>query len=282
MTMNDSECLQSIQRLLQEPIFDHLNNTQEQPLNNEQEKDVKPLLTTYKHRKPYEIYTNNSFASINDTLKLIQLVNTTARFVIHTEQRCKRNRSVLFIKIQLIRSDEPKTTIILFSVDYRLSIKNELLSRIQTLIKAMFIPGKLFYFWEYNQEHLYSFAQYYDISQTIFNNLFMTALQDRFKHWYNGIFKHIQPCPIPREYPSDDMCCTCSHRPYKNFNDKWTIEDAIFYVFEQLLIPSKELILKSDNDLINMASTCSALSQLAKIINLDMTIGDLQDYKRSH
>ncbi|CAF1538391.1 unnamed protein product, partial [Adineta steineri] len=132
--------------------------------------------------------------------------------------------------------EEEKRTILIFEMCH-LPLKTSIIyPQVQQLMDTIFHPSKTFLTWGDGANELLKF-KIYQLFQTIpVTTLNFINIQDRFKHWYNNTYKHNDYCYVTLFNDiADDPDCTCSHRPYKNAGDKWSLQKAIAIIFPQFL-----------------------------------------------
>ncbi|CAF4049901.1 unnamed protein product [Rotaria sordida] len=81
----------------------------------------------------------------------------------------------------------------------------------------------------------YRICPIHHLSCKTLDDIHIIELQQPFKQWYNRTFKHAENCSVPSFFKDDTLYCICPYRPYKNINDKWSLDNAIKYVFNEFL-----------------------------------------------
>ena len=125
-------------------------------------------------------------------------------------------------------------------------------------------------------------------------------VQHHFKQWYNTIFKH--SCGL-QPFDDDHILCTCSYRPVKDKNNKWSLQKAIAYTFNEFLdkrrtksnwtrhldlanVPHFFVLTKTQKkvceELIQYAvNDCLAVTKLIMVLKFDWSKEQLQQYNQS-
>lgn len=194
---------------------------------------------------PYEITFINYMTPLFTVFHLIELANATSIFAIDTETDDTSKQPAL-IQIQFVHSNNGQieeminsttaTTIVIFEMCQLPSTKIHVYSRIQQLINVIFHCSKTFLVWGNGHQELSLFTIYPLIKPIPMTSLHFINVQKQFKHWYNHTYPHDQECYMTLlNYIADDPQCTCSHRPYKNFNDQWRLQLAISILYKQFL-----------------------------------------------
>lgn len=195
------------------------------------------VLPAFTSDQPYELFFINSMTGFFTLLRLIQLANVTFTFAIDTETDDTSKQPAL-IQVQFLQTsvDTTKTTIVIFEMCQLPSPSTLIYPRIQQLLKTIFHRSKTFLVWGNGYMELSSFTIYPLFQSIPLACLHFINIQDDFKDWYNRTYPHDQACYMALlNNIADDPECTCSHRPYKNFNDRWSLQLAISIVYEQFL-----------------------------------------------
>ncbi len=99
---------------------------------------------------------------------------------------------------------------------------------VQQIVDTIFHPSKTFSSWGDGENQLF---QSIPITSLNFINV-----QDRFKDWYNNTYEHDENCYMTSFNDiADHPDCTCIHRPYKNSEEKWSLQKAIAIIFNAFL-----------------------------------------------
>ena len=186
------------------------------------------------------------------------------------------------IKIELIQLAQPESIVLLFETLHLPVANTESFFVIQKLLETIFLPWKKIYTWNDSEKDLHALVRSKYLTKTILTNLNIIPLQERFKQWYNKTFKHNEGCNVPSFYKDDSLYCTCSHRPYKNINDKWILHTAINYIFDEFIHRSTETDMASPYDINYSIIYCLAITKLTTVIELDWTVEQLYQYKKFH
>ncbi|CAF1348840.1 unnamed protein product [Rotaria sordida] len=239
-------------------------------------------LHRFQSLKPYEICAIHRFTLISHLQLLIQQCDKVTTFSIHTT-RANEDGTVRTIQIELIQPEESKSIVLLFEITHLSSSNTTLFMEIQKLLNTIFRQSKRFFIWSNkNRKDLDVFTHDQYLPNKIFEILNIIELQEPFKQWYIRTFKHDKNCSVPSFYKTDAICCTCPHRPYKNINDKWSLEKAINYVFNEFICESNENDRNDLRDIDHSVCYCLAITKLSMIIELDWTIEQLYQYKKFH
>ena len=93
-------------------------------------------------------------------------------------------------------------------------------------------------------------------------------VRDKFKEWYNHTFPHTFNCPqLIEHFDIDGRACTCIHRPYKSFDQNWSLTRAIAYTFNELVDLQH-----------NQLCECFAISKLAYAVRQQWNVNDLESF----
>ncbi|CAF4407035.1 unnamed protein product [Rotaria sp. Silwood2] len=232
--------------------------------------------------KSYEICSIHRLTLISHVSSLIRETDRTTTFSIHTT-RANDDGTVSTIQIELIQAAETKSTVLLFELPHLPASNTPLFKEIQKLLNTIFHQSKKFVIWSNkNRKDLDAFTLYEFLPKKIFEVSNIIELQESFKQWYNQTFKHDKHCSVPSYYKTDAVCCTCPYRPYKNMNDKWSLEKAINCVFNEFIVQSNQNNRNYLRDIHHSVCYCLAITKLSMIIELDWTIEQLYQYKKFH
>ncbi|CAF1508836.1 unnamed protein product [Adineta steineri] len=227
--------------------------------------------------KPFEIYVIDQHANIRDIMTLIQRVQQTRTFSIIIEHRYRVVKDTT-IKIELIQVEQLKSIVLIFRVIDLFIENEELLSIMHVLLRSIFQPRNKFYTWNNNINDLCALVFTGYLAETIVKQIILIPLQYHFKEWYNRTFIHNENCNVPPSSQADNndhSYCSCAHRPYKKNTAKWTITNALKYVFNEnsTLVPSKNN---------HTALSCLAITKLNMILELNWSEEQLYQYKKFH
>ncbi len=208
-------------------------------------------LPTFQADQPYEVIFINYMTAYFVLLRLIECAHKTRYFAIDTETDDISKEPAL-IQVQLIplkngifekqqqqTQEEETTIIIIFEMCQRPSSTSIIYPRIQQLINAIFHPSKTFLIWGDGKQELSQFTIYSLFKYVPIPSLDCINVQAQFKNWYNNTYKHSSDCPMAIIFNNDNISdnpnCTCSHRPYKNTGDTWSLQLGISTIFNQFL-----------------------------------------------
>lgn len=230
-----------------------LSDDFQQSLNHDKQKSSKryarhqqlSVLPPFKSDQPYELFFINSMTAFFTLLRLIELAHRTLVFAIHTKTD-DTSRQPALIQIQFLHSnlhgklpgsvDTRKTTMVIFEMCQLPSPNTLVYPRMKQLLKAIFHRSKTFLVWGNGRMALSSFRIYPLFHSIPLACLHFINVQDRFKEWYNHTYPHGQECSMAKlNHSGEDPVCTCSHRPYKNSNNRWSLQLAISMIHQQFL-----------------------------------------------
>ncbi|MGL4663021.1 MAG: hypothetical protein ACRCV7_05020 [Culicoidibacterales bacterium] len=129
---------------------------------------------------------------------------------------------------------QPKSSII---IDIKENLHNKpLATKVDELLRIIFSSKKTIYIWGDTESLFFTRFNYENGSSTIIKDYPRVDVQQNFKEWYNNTFQHDNECPQYTDITQNDhLYCTCFHRPYKFKEDRWTLESAIKFTFNQNL-----------------------------------------------
>ena len=181
----------------------------------------------------HRVYLINHSTSTLLMQSLIELARCTVTFTVDTEQDYYSHQPAL-IQIEFV---QPTYSIVILveacHLPHRASI---LFWLIRSLFQVIFRSDKLILGWGDVIDELTSFVDYGLFSWNIVQAITTVDVQHRFKSWYNGRFPH--QCGLSPSV-DDHVICTCTHRPVKNRNDKWSLQKAVAYLFDEFLDKSR-------------------------------------------
>ncbi|CAF1429868.1 unnamed protein product [Rotaria sordida] len=262
MAMNDKN--HHVLLPLPEPI-DH-NKKHDQSQQEQQHKFTVMITRPFQPLKPYRICPIHHLSCVNDILNLITQANRTMVFSIDTKTSFELRR-VTFIKIELIQTGQPESFVLVFEVLFLPYQNTQLFSMIQALLKLIFVPSKKFFTWDNktkNDLQVLVFNKY--LSKKTLDDIHIIELQQPFKQWYNRTFKHAENCSVPSFFKDDTLYCICPYRPYKNINDKWSLDNAIKYVFNEFLGQANRNYMSYLYNVIYSVQCCLAITKLSMIV----------------
>ena len=194
-----------------------------QQLNNSL--SIKPIFTAL---HPYDIIHIHHTTSIEFIYDLIDLAQHTYKFTIDTETDKKSHQPAL-IQIEFV--DGPQSIVLLIETCHLPDESSLLFGLIQSLLNVIFKPSNTILSWGHAMDELIKFLPYHIINWDTLDQLHFINIQDCFKKWYNDTMIH--KCGL--QYNIDHCSCTCSYRPYKRNHDKWSLQQAIAYTFNEFL-----------------------------------------------
>ena len=243
------------------PLLDALA-LQERKQNNEKKKKQKTLqqrqqqwkrnqdkrernqqlsrLPTFTSDQPYKVIFINYMTAYFVILRLIERARKTKYFSIDTETDDITRKPAL-IQIEFVQFEQnndvrEEKIIVVFEMCQLPSKTSWIYPRVQQLLEAIFHPSKTFLTWDNEKNQLFKFIIYQLFETVPIGALYFINVQDGFKDWYNNTYKHEDDCYMATFNDiSDDPECTCSHRPYKNPGDKWSLQRAVSTIFKQFL-----------------------------------------------
>ena len=107
---------------------------------------------------------------------------------------------------------------------------------IRSLCKVIFQSDKLILAWGDIINELSTFIDYGLFSLNSIQHIHTMDVQHLFKPWYNERYPH--QCGLSPS-ADDHITCTCPHRVVKNKNDRWSLQKAIAYLFDEFLDKSR-------------------------------------------
>jgi len=204
-------------------------------------------LPTFQSDKPYQVIFINYMTAYFVLLQLIERADKTFYFAMDTETDDISKQPAL-IQIQLIhlknetfddeKQQQEETIIIIFEMCQLPSMTSVIYPRIQQLINTIFHHSKTFLTWGNGTDELFKFTIYSLFKCVPIACLHFINVQARFKNWYNNTYKHNSHCRMVTLFHNDitdNPICDCSHRPYKNTSDTWSLQLAISTIFNQFL-----------------------------------------------
>ncbi|CAF4272728.1 unnamed protein product, partial [Adineta steineri] len=234
--------------------------------------------------KPFEIYVINRQTKICDIMPLIQRVQETTTFSMIIEHH-HGNMKNTTIKIELLQVEQLQSLVLIFRVIHLSTKTKELFSMIQILLRSIFQPRNKLYTWNNDIIDVCALVFTGYLTKTRVKKINLIPLQDHFKEWYNRTFIHNENCNVPPGSQADNndhSYCSCAHRPYKKNTAKWTITNALKYVFNENFNISNETssLVSSKNN--HTALSCLAITKLSMILELNWTKEQLYQYKKFH
>lgn len=157
---------------------------------------------------------------------LIESAGRTMTFTIDTEQDFYSHWPAL-IQIEFVQV----TSVVILVETCHLPHPASILAwLVRSLFQVILHPDKLILAWGDIVDELMPFVDYDLLSASLLRNITTIDVQSRFKVWYNDKSPH--HCPLAPS-ADDHATCTCSHRPVKNLNDKWSLQKAIAHLFDE-------------------------------------------------
>ena len=104
--------------------------------------------------------------------------------------------------------------------------------------------------------------------------MYIVDIQEKFKLWYNSTFTHDDICEQIVDFGDiDGPLCSCSFRPYKQYDAKWSLLYAIAYTFGQYAY----LVNDCNNFQLSLAITI-----LSKVVQDEWTCKDIDTYQTAY
>ena len=279
MATNDTVLLPLPERI--DTFEKHLNGNKQSKSQVQRENMNWLGLHPFQPTKSFYIYYIHHLTSINNIMFLIHQAEQTTTFSIHTQGQYRQAKNVL-IKIEFIQLEQLQSIVLIFQMLHLSPNNVKSFAMIQLLLKTIFHPWKKIYTWTYNKKDLYTLVRNQYLTRTMLKDLNIIPLQEPFKQWYNRTFKHHTNCRVPFEYQTDDSCCTCSYRPYKNSTAKWTINKAVNSIFNEFICHSNRNAMTHEYEFIDAIHYCLAITKLTMVIELDWTMEQLNQYNKLH
>ncbi|CAF1545288.1 unnamed protein product, partial [Rotaria sordida] len=241
-----------------------------------------PVLRPFQPLKHYRIAPIHRLISTEYLLYLIAQIDKTKTFSIYTE-RCDELNTVISIQIELVQTEQKESMVLYFELLHLPDPNTFLFVLIRALINIIFHTSKRILVWsQANKEDLQILVLYAYLSKSTLDETYIIVLQGPFKQWYIKTFKHHKNCNVPSFDLQDASCCICPYRPYKNFNDQWTLEKAIQYVFQEFIYPPNGNPIVYQQINISHVYCCLAITKLLMVVELDWTIEHLYQFKKFH
>ena len=198
---------------------------------NERQRQLNAQLSVLPKFRPvndHQVYLINHSTPTLLVQSLIELARQTMTFTIDTEQDYYSHWPAL-IQIEFVQVTSVVVLVETCHLPHPASILAWL---IRSLFKMIFRPDKLILAWGDIVDELMAFIDYGLFSSGSVRNITTIDVQSRFKVWYNEKYPH--RCQLSPSV-GDQITCTCSHRPVKNLNDKWSLQKAIAHLFDEFL-----------------------------------------------
>jgi hypothetical protein len=190
---------------------------------------VKPIFTPL---YDYDIIHLHRRTSMKQMYELISSAYDTQLFTIDTETDHRTCQPAL-IQIEFVVHDYySRSMVLLIETGYLPSRSSILFRLIRSLLKIIFQSTNTILSWGNPINELIHFLPYQILDSNLINQLNFIDIQYYFKKWYNKTFVH--QCNFPDNY-TDDLSCTCPYRPYKRSHEKWSLQKAIAYTFNEFL-----------------------------------------------
>ena len=207
--------------------------------------------------KSSSAYTTHliNYTTTNSTMEhLIKQVIQTQLFTIATENDCLTNMPAL-IQIECVSQT---STIILIECWHLPKPHSRTFSQISLLFRSIFKSSNEIQGWGDLSIALKPFVKFNLFSLSNIQDTHFADVQQSFREWYNRNFPHSEGCR-PSEgsldgeefiylHPTDSdrnlsslteqydyLPCSCSHRPYKNPDDNWSLHAAVQATFQKNL-----------------------------------------------
>ena len=194
-------------------------------------------------------------------LELIQEAETTNKFTMY----CLNGNMENYLHIEFIQESKSLLLIIKISHLY----PHRLLEKINELFLVILNPKNCITIWGSISDILLISDKYHLFYYDSYHPIPYTDLQPHFKCWYNQNFVHNDYCNQILDYNfNDGPLCSCPHRPLKSLVEKWNLDMAIGYTFQEYL----------DMDTNNGLNQCLAITTLSIIIEEQWTYEKVQKY----
>ena len=190
------------------------------------------ILPKFEPLNDYEVCLINHSTSTMQLQNLIELARQTSTFTIDTEQDYYSHQPAL-IQIEFVEKRSVVVLIETCHLPHRASI---LFWLIRSLCKVIFQSDKLILAWGDIINELSTFIDYGLFSLNSIQHIHTMDVQHLFKPWYNERYPH--QCGLSPS-ADDHITCTCPHRVVKNKNDRWSLQKAIAYLFDEFLDKSR-------------------------------------------
>ena len=190
------------------------------------------VLPTFTPLNDFTVHLINHSTSTMLMQSLIELARQTRRFTIDTEQDYYSHRPAL-IQVEFVQAT---SVVILVEVCHLPHPSSTLFWLIRSLFKVILRPEKLILGWGDIVDELSSFIDDGLFSSDLLEQITTIDVQHQFKSWYND--RHPHRCDLTPS-ADDHITCTCSYRPVKNRNDKWSLQKAVAYLFDEFLDKSR-------------------------------------------
>ncbi|CAF3589222.1 unnamed protein product [Rotaria socialis] len=216
-------------------------------------------LTNFIPLKSFKTYHIDSDTSMETIDILIDQAKQTQRFSFITYDD-KVSEKKFFI-IELI---QPSTSIIVI-ID-RFQEANVLCNKTDNLLLVIFNESNCVQTWRDIFHGLFGFQIYDIFLYERIDRKTLVNMQDHFKEWYNKNFSHNENCgQLLNFIDIDGPLCSCSHRPCKFPEDKWSLSMAIMYAFHENFELSHDHI-----------QQCLAITKLSHVIENEWTREQIQ------
>lgn len=255
------------------------------------------VLPTFTPLNACQIYHINRTTSPVLLQDLIELARKTSRFTIDTEHDYYTHQPAL-IQIEFIRRESVVLLIETCHLPYKSSV---LFWLIQSLLKVILKSPHLIFSWGDAISELTNFIPCGLFPSNTIQQMNTIDIQHHFKEWYNKTFIH--DCDL-LPFEDDNLSCTCSHRPVKNKNDKWSLQKAIAYTFKEFLDKSRtknnwsrhldlknihqlSVMTKKENNvrehlILYAVNDCLAVTKLLMVLEFEWTKEQLQQYHETN
>lgn len=191
------------------------------------------VLPKFKPLNNYQVYLINQSTSTMQLQNLIELARQTMTFTIDTEHDYYSRQPAL-IQIEFV--GEKKSVVVLIETCHLPPHVSILSWLIRSLFKVIFQPDKLILPWGNVIDELSAFIDCGLFSLNAIQQIHTIDVQHLFKPWYNEQYPH--RCGLPSS-AGDHVTCTCPYRVVKNKHDRWSLQKAIAYLFDEFLDKSR-------------------------------------------
>ena len=152
---------------------------------------------------------------------------------------------------------------------------NAIYPYIDVLLFIVLHQSKIIDVWSILNRNFYQYQHYLVFANGHINQIHSANIQQSFKSWYNQTFGHNDNCDQILDFNDiDDPLCSCSHRPYKNSADEWSLWNAIAYTFHEDLQGIN--LFEVEGSL----STCLAITKLSTVMKQMWTRQHIEDYRQ--
>ena len=192
------------------------------------------VLPKFKALNDYEVCLIHHSTPTMQLYNLIELARRTSTFTIDTEQDYYSHQPAL-IQIEFV---EKRSMVVLIETYHLPHPASVLFWLIRSPFKVIFRSDKLSLAGGDIIDELFAFIDYGLFSLNLIQHIHTMDVQHLFKSWYNERYPH--RCRLSPS-ADDHITCTCPHQVVKNENDRWSLQKAIAYLFDEFLGKSREM-----------------------------------------